>query len=369
MPHRWASARTELFDSSATRRVFDLAAKMPDPINLAIGQPDFDVPAAARQAAIDAIQSRKNGYSVTQGMPVLRQKLQARLDAEYGHPDRKVFVSSGTSGALALTMLALVNPGDEVILFDPYFLIYEPLVKFVGGVPVTLDTYPDFRIDLDRVRQAITPRTKLILFNSPSNPTGAVADEATVRGLAELAAERDVALMSDEIYRQFCYGAEYVSPARFNPQTIVLDGFSKTYAMTGWRLGFAHGPAELVDKMLELQQYLYVCAPQPFQWAGAAALDIDMRPRVTEYRGKRDLLLAGLAGYYELETPGGAFYAFVKVPHGSATDFVARALEQQLLLIPGNVFSARDTHFRISYAADERVIARGVEVLRKLARE
>ncbi len=348
--------------------MFDLAAKMKDPINLAIGQPDFEVPQEAQKAAIDAIQSRKNGYTVTQGIAALREKLQARVDAEFKHPDRRLFVTSGTSAALVLAMLALVNPGDEVILFDPYFLIYWPLVQLVGGVPVAIDTYPDFRIDTDRVRRAITPRTKLILFNSPGNPTGAVADEASVRGLAELAAERDVALLSDEIYRQFCYDGEYVSPARFNPQTIVLDGFSKTYAMTGWRLGYVHGPAELADKMLELNQYLYVCAPQPFQWAGVAALEVDMRPRIEEYRRKRDLLIAGLTGHYELQTPGGAFYAFVKVLRGTGTEFVDRAVQEQLLLIPGRVFSRQDTHFRISYAADERVIKRGVEVLRKLAK-
>jgi aspartate/methionine/tyrosine aminotransferase len=367
MPHPWIANRTTLFDSSGIRKVFDLAAKMKNPINLSIGQPDFDVPEAARAAAIDAIQHRRNGYALTQGMPVLREKLQTQVDREYGHTDRRLFVSSGTSGGLVLAMLALINPGDEVIVFDPYFVMYEPLVKLVGGAPVLTDTYPDFRIDVDRVQAAITPRTKLILFNSPANPTGYVASEAEVRGLAELAQNRGIVLLSDEIYRLFCYDEPFVSPARFNPETLVLDGFSKSYGMTGWRLGFAHGPASIIDEMIKLQQYSFVCAPQPFQWAGAAAMDIDMRSHVADYRRKRDRIVAALSGKYELAAPGGAFYAFPKVPRGTSSEFVARAIEHELLIIPGNIFSRRDTHFRISYAASDETIERGLEVLLRLA--
>ena len=367
MPKSWIAQRTTLFDSSGIRKVFELAATMKDPINFSIGQPDFDVPQKARLAAIDAIQSRKNGYAVTQGMPVLREKLQARVDAEYGHADRKLIVTSGTSGGLMLAMMAMVDPGDEVIMFDPYFVMYEPLVKLIGGVPVVIDTYPDFRLDPDRVRSAITDRTKLILLNSPANPTGIVATEAEIRGIAELAAERNIALLSDEIYREFCFDGPFMSPTTFNPRTIVVDGFSKSHAMTGWRLGFAHGPAAVIDEMTKLQQYTFVCAPQPFQWAAAAALEIDMEPHIAAYRRKRDLLVAGLAGHYELQRPSGAFYAFPKVPGGTASEFVARAVKERLLIVPGGVFSRRDTHFRISYATDDATIERGIEVLRRLA--
>jgi aspartate aminotransferase len=240
----WIAERTKCFDSSGIRKVFDLGAKLPNPINLSIGQPDFDVPEEVRRAAIDAIQSGKNGYALTQGMPVLREKLQARVDRQYGHADRRVFVSSGTSGALMLAMLALVNPGDEVIVFDPYFVMYDALAAIVGGRIVYIDTYPDFHIDTDRVASAITPRTKAIVLNSPANPTGVVVGREEIQGLAELAARRGVALISDEIYREFCYDGPFVSPATYNPETLVVDGFSKTYAMPGWRLGFAHGPAD-----------------------------------------------------------------------------------------------------------------------------
>jgi aspartate aminotransferase/aminotransferase len=367
--HPWLAERTAQFDSSGIRRVFDLAAKLADPINLSIGQPDFAVPDAIKEAAIAAIRGDKNGYSVTQGVAELRERLQARVDAEWGHADRRVLVTSGTSGALVLAMLALVNPGDEVIAFDPYFVMYPALVGMVGGRCVLVDTYPDFRIDPDRVAAAITPRTKMILVNSPANPTGAVAGAAELRALAELAAKHNVALVSDEIYREFCYDAAFVGPARWNDQTIVVDGFSKTYGVTGWRLGFVHGPSAVIDKLTMLQQYTFVCAPHPLQWAALAALDVDMSEHVASYRRRRDLVVTGLvqAGY-RVVPPGGAFYVFPQVPAGggSGTEFVRRAIEQELLIIPGNVFSGRDTHFRISYAASEATIRRGLEVLQQL---
>ena len=371
MTHPWIAARMANFDSSGIRKVFDLAASMKDPINLSIGQPDFDVPDEIKESAIAAIRSGKNGYAMTQGMPVLREKLQAQVDAQYKHADRRVLITSGTSGGLVLALMALVNPGDEVIVFDPYFVVYEPLVAVVGGRPVLVDTYPDFRIDMDRVRAAITPRTKAILFNSPANPTGVVAGADETRELAKLAHDRNILLVSDEIYREFCYDGPFHSPAHDNPHTLVVDGFSKSYAMTGWRLGFVHGPAEIVNELTKLQQYTFVCAPQPFQWAGAAALDVDMSPYISTYRAKRDKMVQGLAGHYEVVRPGGAFYVFPRVPKGAgtATEFVQRAVERGLLIIPGHVFSRHDTHFRISYAADDRTIERGIEVLQAIAGE
>lgn len=369
MTDHWIAQRMRRFDASGIRKVFDLGAKLPDPINLSIGQPDFDVPEPVREAAVDAIRGRRNGYALTQGIPELREKLQARIDAAYGHDDREVFVTSGTSGGLMLAMLALLDPDDEVIVFDPYFVMYDSLAAVAGAKVVYIDTYPDFRIPLDRVADAITPKTKLIIFNSPANPTGAVAGREEVRGLAELAAERDVVLLSDEIYREFCYDEPFVSPAEFHPQTLVVDGFSKSHGMPGWRLGFAHGPSAIVREMLKLQQYSFVCAPHPFQVAGVLAMDVDIRPQMEAYRRKRDMLVDGLSDDYDVARPGGAFYVFPKLPWGSGMEFVGRAIEEhQLLIIPGNIFSHRDTHFRISYAADDAVIERGIAALRKLAR-
>lgn len=365
----WIAQRTQHVDSSGIRKVFDLAAKLENPINLSIGQPDFAVPNEVKQAVIDAINSDKNGYALTQGMPALRERLQAEVDAQYGHSDRRVLVTSGTSGALVLALLAMIDPGDEVICFDPYFVMYPALTGMVGGKIVPVDTYPDFRIDLAKVEAAITHRTKLILFNSPANPTGVLATEDETRGLAQLAARHNIAIVSDEIYRRFCYDTSLVSPATYNPQALVVDGFSKTYGVTGWRLGFVHGPAEIIDKMTMLQQYTYVCAPHPLQWGMLAALDVDMTSYVEAYRDRRNLLVDGLrdAGY-DVAQPGGAFYVFPKASGGSGSEFVARAIERELLVIPGNIFSGRDTHFRISYAAPVETIERGLDVLRELAK-
>lgn len=365
----WIADRTASFDSSGIRKVFDLAANMKDPINLSIGQPDFDVPDEIQQACVEAIHSGKNAYSQTQGIAPLRQRLADQVRQQFPDSQREVLVTSGTSGGLVLSMLALVNPGDEVIYFDPYFVMYPALVRLAGGVPVAIDTYPDFQIDIQRVADAITPRTKLILVNSPANPSGVSAGVQQLKDLANLARERGVALVSDEIYSRFQYDEPFVSPAVFNDQTIVIDGFSKSHAMTGWRVGYVHGPPELIAPMTKMQQFTFVCAPQPAQWGALRAMDVDLTSHVDDYRRKRDLIVEGLADDYELTKPTGAFYAFPKSPAGTGSDFVARAIANNLLIIPGNIFSRHDTHFRISYAASDETLLRGIEVLRRLARE
>ncbi len=365
---KWIAKRTLSFDSSGIRKIFDLAAKLKDPINLSIGQPDFDVPASVKTACIEAIQQGKNAYSLTQGIGPLRERMRAEIQQRYGQTDRDCFISSGTSGGLVLTMLSLVDPGDEVIVFDPYFVMYPTLVQLVGGVPVIIDTYPDFGIDISKVEAAITPRTKLILFNSPANPTGVAATEQQVRDIAQLAAKHDIALVSDEIYSQFVYDGKLCTPADYNPNTIVIDGFSKSHAMTGWRVGWVHGPNEIMQTMIKLQQYSFVCAPQPAQWAALAAMDVDMASYRADYAHKRDMLVEGLKEDFEFTIPGGAFYLFPKAPRGSGDEFVRRAIERGLLIIPGSIFSQRDSHFRISYAAPDSTIERGIECLRELAR-
>jgi aspartate aminotransferase/aminotransferase len=368
MSDRWIADRMHKIDASGIRKVFDLAANMKDPINLSIGQPHFDTPQAIKDALTRAVAEGKNAYSQSQGIKPLLEKMQAAIQAEYGHADRQAFVTSGTSGGLMLVLSTLINPGDEVIIFDPYFVMYKHLTTLAGGTPVFVNTDPDFRIDLDKVRAAITPRTKLILFNSPANPTGQVPSRDEVRGLAELAAERDIALLSDEIYRAFSYDGEFVSPAKFNDQTIVIDGFSKSHSMTGWRIGWAHGPKSIIQQMIKLQQFTFVCSPHPVQWAGLTAWDYDVSDRVAEYKAKRDYMVRELKPHFPIRGAGGAFYLFLEAPGGNGTEFVKRAIENQLLIIPGNVFSQRDTHFRISYAADDRTLERGVEVLKKLTR-
>src|SRR5262249_11497839 len=238
----------------------------------------------------------------------------------------------------------------------------------IGGTTVFVDTYPAFDIDPDRVRAALTPRTKAILLNSPANPTGRVCSREVLRDLALLARERGILLFSDEVYRAFCYDTPFTSPAEFNEDVLVFDGFSKAYGMTGWRLGFAHGPHRIIEEMIKLQQFSFVCAPSIVQHAGIAAWDYNVSSIVAQYRGKRERIYEGLKDRYELVWPEGAFYTFPKAPRGSGSAFVAEAIRNNLLLIPGNVFSARDTHFRLSYAADERTLDRGIDVLNRIGR-
>lgn len=365
--NRWIAERTAHFDSSGIRRVFDLAAKLKNPINLSIGQPHFDVPDQVKESMIRAIHDGKNGYSPTQGIAPLRERLLADVQRELPNPDRKLLVTSGTSGALNLAMLAMIDPGDEVIIFDPYFVMYAPLVRLASGIPVLVDTNNEFQIDLQRFVEALSQRTKLVLLNSPSNPTGVCLNEESVKEVAEICAQRDIALISDEIYRHFCFDAPFVSPAQFNPDTIVVDGFSKSHAMTGWRLGFVHGPAEVIETMTKLQQYTYVCAPQPVQWAGISALDCDVTRFNQDYRQKRDRIYEGLKDHYEIVRPDGAFYMYPKLPGGTGQAFIEKAVEHDLLVIPGNIFSRHDTHFRLSFANTDEQLDRGIEVLQKIA--
>lgn len=360
--------RAAAFDSSGIRKAFDLAARLQDPINLSIGQPDFAMPPRARAAAAAAIDAGKNGYTPTQGIPPLRDRLEAAARVETGQPERRLLVTSGTSGGLVLALMATLDPGDEVILFEPAFVMYRPLVEFLGGRAVAIDTAPAFTVDLERVAAAITPRTRVILLNTPANPTGVVASDDVVRGLAALADERGITLISDELYRTLCYDAPFASPARHSPRVVVLDGFSKSHAMTGWRVGWLHGPPEVVDTCAMIQQYTFVCAPQVGQWAALESLECPMEAAIGECRRKRDKLVAGLRDHYEFQVPGGAFYLYPRAPGGSGTAFAERAVaEEKLIVVPGKVFGAADSHFRIAYTTDDRTLDRGIEALRRLA--
>jgi aspartate aminotransferase/aminotransferase len=365
---RWIADRMHHILPSGIRRVSEMAAKLTDPVNLSIGQPHFDVPEPIKAAACAAIAAGHNSYTGTAGLPELRSKIQVDLQSKYAHADRDVFITSGSSGGLLLALAAVVNPGDEVIFFDPYFVMYPPLVTLVGGTPVPVETYPDFQFDVDRVRAAITSRTKAILVNVPNNPSGTVYHPDCLRDLALLANESGVLLLSDEVYRAFCYDAPHVSPAQFSEDVMVFDGFSKSYGMTGWRLGYAHGPRRIIQEMIKLQHYSFVCAPSMVQHAGVAAWDYNVSAIVADYRRKRDRLFRGLKDRFELVEPGGAFYMFPRAPWGTGNEFVDEAIRNNLLIVPGNAFSRRDTHFRLSYAAPDAAIERGIEILNRLCR-
>ena len=367
---RFLADRTRLIDASGIRKVFALAAELKDPINFSIGQPDFDVPESLKEQAIRAIKEGSNKYSQTAGDRLLKEKIAEQVKTEFGWDEPAVLVTSGVSGGLLLAFLSLINPGDEVIVPDPYFVIYKHVVHLLGGKCVFVDSYPDFDLPVEKIAEAITAKSKMIILNSPCNPTGVVYSQERIKQLAKVAAERQIPVLSDEIYEKFSYDGTCTSIANCYENTLLLRGFSKTCAMTGWRLGYAAAHPSLrpiVEEMTKIQQYTFVCAPTPFQKAAIGALDYDASDFVQAYKKKRDLLYEGLKDKFDLVKPTGAFYAFVKAPTGSATEFVEKAIKNNVLIIPGNVFSEKDTHFRVSFATSDDKIRQGVQILRKLA--
>lgn len=372
------SDRASKIKASGIRRVLEMASSMTDPVNLSIGQPDFDVPKPMRDEAINAIDAGHNGYAMTTGHAPLVRRCSEHMTDDLGWPEGSaVLVTGGTAGALFLVMQALLDPGDEIVLPDPYFVAYPNMAFCAGATPVYCDTYPDLKLTAERVEPLITERTKAVLTVSPGNPSGVVMTEGECRDLLELCRSKGVLLISDEIYDEFTFdpfrvdtpfGRRCPSPGRIegaHEDVLVVRGFGKTYACTGWRMGYAAGPPALIAEMTKLQQYSWVCAPTPFQHACLAAFDCDMTSTVAQYEQRARTVLEALP-MCDIPTPGGAFYAFVKVPERlrmTGTELFEKAAERNVLVIPGSTFSERDSHFRISYAVSEDKLVRGLEVL------
>ncbi len=371
--------RVLAFDSSGIRKVFDLAQQLEAPINLSIGQPDFDVPGALKDEAKRWLDAGFNKYTVTQGIPELRERVRAKYEAQ-GIEVGDVLITSGVSGGIMLALLALVNPGEEALVPDPYFVMYKHLTNLIGGVARMVDTYPDFVLTAEAVEAAVGPKTRVLFINTPANPTGVTLDEADARAIAAVAERHDLVIIFDEIYEQFQYDSAPVSIARFWPKTVILNGLSKSHAMTGWRLGWAAGPAAIIREMIKVQQYSFVCAPSFAQKAAVKALDEPLAAETREaYRRKRDLVYEGLRDRFKVVRPSGAFYIFPEAPgttlrssplrstSGDGAAFAELAVRNNVLVVPGNVFSERNTHFRISFAAPDETLRRGIEVLNSLA--
>ncbi len=358
-------------DSSGIRRVFELARSMKDPINLSIGQPDFDVPDAVKAAAIGAIEQGQNSYTPTNGIIPLREQLieDEKVFTGRDYSLDEMLITSGVSGGLFLSLLALVDDGDEVIIPDPYFVMYKHLVNLNGGKAVYLDTYDDgFSIDPDKLAALITPKTKILLLNSPGNPTGRVFNSDELRAIAAVCEKHNVFIITDEIYRAFAY-KPMQSISEFTDNCLVLAGHSKSFGMTGWRLGYAVGPTEIIQAMATLQQYSFVCAPSVAQYAALACPQTDMTSKLSDYAVKRDLMFEALSGSFEVGSADGAFYLFVKAPEGYNGDsFVETAIENNVLIIPGSVFSERDSHFRVCYTVPNDKLLQGAEILCSLMR-
>jgi len=352
---------------SGVRRIFDLARQMKDPINLSIGEPDFDIPEPLKEEGIEWIRRGFNKYTPTQGIPELREKIASHLKKKRIHFE-EVMVTAGVTGGLLLASLALINPGDEIIIPDPYFVMYEYQVLLMGGVPVFVDTYPDFSLREEELVRKISKRTKCIIINSPNNPTGAIYPEEDLKTVVRIARERDLLILSDDIYDNFVFD-EPSCPCigQLYEKTLTFGGFSKGWAMTGWRLGYVAGPREILQQMITLQQYTFSSVSSFAQKAAVKALDFNMGDYIQRYKKKRDLIYEGLREKFRVQKPQGAFYIFPEVPGRNGDAFVERALQNNLFVVPGSVFSKRNTHVRISFAASEETLLKGIEVLNRIS--
>jgi aspartate aminotransferase/aminotransferase len=360
------SDRCNQINASGIRKIFDLAANVVDPVNFSIGQPHFDVDPLIKEEAVKAIEEGFNKYTPSGGIPPLKEKIAAR-EPELTANGRDLMITAGVSGGIVLAFLSLINPGDEVLIPDPGFVSYKHVVRMAGGIPVFFDTYPDFRLHPENIEKCITPKTKLFILNSPSNPTGIVYTPEEIKTAAEICKKHSILPVSDEIYRAFSYDGKADSILDHFEETVILRGFSKDYAMTGWRMGYASAPAELITEMTKLQQFSFVNAPSFAQKACIAALDTDISDKINDYRKKRDLVYDALKDVFEVTKPEGAFYCFPRSPQGTGTEFVTKAIDQNLLMVPGGSFSEKDTHFRISFATDDEKLKQGLEILKNLA--
>ncbi|MEW6026535.1 MAG: aminotransferase class I/II-fold pyridoxal phosphate-dependent enzyme [Planctomycetota bacterium] len=372
------SKRALKIEASEIRKAFDLARSLKDPIDLSIGQPDFEVPDAVKDAAIESIKRGFNRYVTTQGIPELREKLIQQFTQRFGFAPGGLMVTSGVAGAIVLCLMVILDEGDEVVITDPYFAMYKHIINITGGTPRFANTYPDFKLRREAFEKAITPRTKAVIITTPSNPTGVIYSREEIMMVVDLCKKNNLLLISDEVYRTFVYDGAVESAVKYYDKVLLADGFSKAYGMPGWRLGYAAGPAELIERMTILQQWSFICAPPPFQKAAVVAMDTDMSPIIREFHRRRDLVCEILNGKFNMVKPEGAFYVFPEAPAcrdgsgagrsgGNGSEFVKKAAQNSVLIVPGRAFSEQDTHFRISYATSEEKLRKGLEILLKLA--
>lgn len=364
--------RMNNIDASGIRKVFALAATMTDPINLSIGQPDYDVDELVKQEMIRAINDGQNSYTQTWGIDALREACDEYYQNRFGVGLDNVMVTSGVSGGLFLALMCTVNPGDEVLFADPYFVMYKHFVNLIDGKAVPIDTYPDFKLTAERIEAAITPKSKVLIVNTPSNPTGVSLNAEELDAIAAVAKKHNLLVLSDEIYEGLHYDGHANTLVGRHDNLILLNGFSKIAAMTGLRVGYAAGPEEIINQMNTLQQYSFVCAPSIAQHAAVIALKLDHSAKVEAYREKRDIAYEMLSEHFTVQRPNGAFYIFPQAPEIDGVcdgdTFVETAIANNVLIIPGSVFSDKHTHFRISFAAKNEVIKRGIEVISGLVK-
>lgn len=350
---------------SGIRKFFDIINTMPQVISLGVGEPDFVTPEHIRQAGMRSIEQGHTQYTSNYGMLELREEIAAMLNRRYSltyDPASELLVTVGVSEGVDLTMRTLIDPGDEVISSDPGYVAYEADIIFAGGVPVPVPTYAQygFSVRAAEIAAAITPRTKMILLGNPNNPTGAIIPRAELEAIAQLAREHDLLVVVDEVYSRLVYQGEHVSIAALpgmRERTVLLDGFSKAYAMTGWRIGYVAAPVAILEAMLKVHQYTIMCAGTAPQEAALEALrhgEEDVERMLNDYTRRRNMFVAGLnrIGLSCCE-PGGAFYAFPSIAGTGLSDeeFAEKLLfEEQVAVVPGSSFgTAGQGYVRCAY--------------------
>jgi aminotransferase len=380
----FVSDRITAVPPSGIRRFFDIAATMEDVISLGIGEPDFDTPEPIVQAGIEALKQGETHYTSNSGLMELRRAIAEHLDRRYGqtyNPASEILVTVGVSEALYLAFAATLDPGDEVIVPEPCFVAYAPEVVFAGGVPIIVPTTVEnnFQVTAEAIAAAITPRTKALLIGYPNNPTGAVMSRERLNEIAAVVKQHDLLVISDEIYDRLVYGVEHVCfpslPGMYK-RTVLLQGFSKAYAMTGWRIGYIAAPAEILEMMRKVHQYTIMSAPTISQYAALAALregEPYVQEMVAEYDRRRQLVVDGMneIGLKCFE-PQGAFYAFpsIEVTGMDGNVFAEKLLhEERVAVVPGSAFGeAGEGYVRCSYATAYEKIEEALERLRRFVR-
>lgn len=351
---------------SGIRKFFDLAGAVENVISLGVGEPDFQTPWSVRKTAIDTLEKKRIVYSANSGLTELRTEIskyiQRKNNINY-NSEEEIIVTVGGSEAIDISIRALVNPGDEVLIVEPCFVCYAPIVELTGGVPVSLNTRieDNFKLTPELLREKITDKTKLLILPFPNNPTGAIMTREDLEKIADVLRDTNIMILSDEIYSELTYGRKHCSIAEIDEmreRTIIVDGFSKAFAMTGWRLGYLAAPKPIVSQILKIHQYVVMCSPTISQYAAIEALrhcDREVKNMVAEYNVRRRLLVdsfnkMGLTCF----NPEGAFYVFpcIKSTGLSSEEFCEKLLEnQKVAVVPGNAFGENGEGFiRVSYA-------------------
>lgn len=354
-------------EPSGIRKFFDIASEMKDAISLGVGEPDFDTPWKIREEGIYSLEKGRTYYTSNSGLKELRAEICGFLDRHYGlcyAPEGEVFVTVGGSEAIDLAFRAMLNPGDEVIIPQPSYVSYLPCVVLADGVPVIVDLQEknEFKLTAEELLGAITPKTKILVLPFPNNPTGAVMTEPELEKIAKICVDKDIFVLSDEIYSELTYGGTHCSIASvegMKERTIVINGFSKSHAMTGWRLGYACGPKQILSQMVKIHQFAIMCAPTNSQFAAIEALrscDEEVARMRSEYDGRRRFMLGRLRELgLQCFEPFGAFYIFPNIARFGLTSdaFAMRFLEEQrVAVVPGSAFGASGEGFlRMSYAS------------------